>query len=71
MPGIRKCEELPLGKKQTAKAPHKPASDITAPTPCQFKPSLKLKVGSLEPTQAAAAKFKMARQLLGQACTIL
>eukprot|EP00983_Pelagomonas_calceolata_P032859 1029062-Pelagomonas_calceolata.AAC.1 len=34
MPGIGKCEKLPLDKKQIAKVPHKPASDITAPIPC-------------------------------------
>eukprot|EP00983_Pelagomonas_calceolata_P027934 876182-Pelagomonas_calceolata.AAC.2 len=44
MPGIRKCEKNPLGKKQIAKAPPRPASDITAPTPCQSNPNLQLKV---------------------------
>eukprot|EP00983_Pelagomonas_calceolata_P027326 858248-Pelagomonas_calceolata.AAC.1 len=44
MPGIGKCEKLPLDKKQIAKVPHKPAIDITAPTPCQSNPNLQLKV---------------------------
>eukprot|EP00983_Pelagomonas_calceolata_P126098 1161269-Pelagomonas_calceolata.AAC.11 len=40
VPGIGKCEKLPLNKKQIAKAPNKPATDITAPIPydsCQVQ----------------------------------
>eukprot|EP00983_Pelagomonas_calceolata_P047010 1140428-Pelagomonas_calceolata.AAC.1 len=44
MPGINTCEKLPLDKKQIAKVPHKPATDITAPIPCQSNPNLQLKV---------------------------
>eukprot|EP00983_Pelagomonas_calceolata_P017216 539256-Pelagomonas_calceolata.AAC.1 len=44
MPGISKCEKLLLDKKQIAMVPHKPAADITAPTPYQSKPDLRLKV---------------------------
>eukprot|EP00983_Pelagomonas_calceolata_P065687 1148689-Pelagomonas_calceolata.AAC.2 len=44
MPGIGKCEKLPLDKKQIAKVPKKPAVDITAPVPCQSNPNLQLEV---------------------------
>eukprot|EP00983_Pelagomonas_calceolata_P057756 1145207-Pelagomonas_calceolata.AAC.2 len=44
MPGIGKCEKLPLDKKQIAKVPQKPAEDITAPIPSQSNPNLQLKV---------------------------
>eukprot|EP00983_Pelagomonas_calceolata_P052957 1143082-Pelagomonas_calceolata.AAC.1 len=39
MLGKGKCEMLPLDKKQIAKAPHKPAADLTAPIPCQSNPT--------------------------------
>eukprot|EP00983_Pelagomonas_calceolata_P066579 1149104-Pelagomonas_calceolata.AAC.3 len=44
MPGIGKYEKLPLDKKQIAKVPHKPATDISAPIPCQSNPNLQIKV---------------------------
>eukprot|EP00983_Pelagomonas_calceolata_P027917 875726-Pelagomonas_calceolata.AAC.1 len=44
MPGIGKREKLPLDKKQIAKVSHKPAADITAPTPCR-------------PTQTSSSKL--------------
>eukprot|EP00983_Pelagomonas_calceolata_P019538 614882-Pelagomonas_calceolata.AAC.2 len=62
MPGIGKCENPPLDKKQIAKGPHKPAIDITALTPCQSNLNLQLKeLGSPRPTQTAAARSRTAR----------
>eukprot|EP00983_Pelagomonas_calceolata_P032940 1032049-Pelagomonas_calceolata.AAC.1 len=68
MPGTGKCEKLSLVKKQIARVPHKPAIDITATnlvSPIQTSSS-KLQIGSPGPTQTAAARFRTARQLLGQ-----
>eukprot|EP00983_Pelagomonas_calceolata_P077386 1153835-Pelagomonas_calceolata.AAC.8 len=48
MPGIRKCENFPLEKKEIPTAPHKPAIDIIAPVPFQFNPNLQLKVASCQ-----------------------
>eukprot|EP00983_Pelagomonas_calceolata_P132120 1161837-Pelagomonas_calceolata.AAC.12 len=44
MPGIDKCEKLPLDKKQIAKVPNRPAVDRTAPVPVQSHPNLQHKV---------------------------
>eukprot|EP00967_Tisochrysis_lutea_P020671 scaffold23466_cov17-Tisochrysis_lutea.AAC.1 len=44
----RYCQKLPLEKKKIAKAPHEPATEITAPTPCQSNPNLQLKVARSE-----------------------
>eukprot|EP00983_Pelagomonas_calceolata_P001617 54147-Pelagomonas_calceolata.AAC.1 len=44
MPGIGKCEKLPLDKKQIAKVPNRPAIDITVPVTCQSNPNFQLKV---------------------------
>eukprot|EP00983_Pelagomonas_calceolata_P009778 317147-Pelagomonas_calceolata.AAC.3 len=65
MPGIEKCKMLFLDKKQTAKVPHKPAAEVTAPVPCQSKQisSSKLHIGCHGPTQTAAARFRTAQQL--------
>eukprot|EP00983_Pelagomonas_calceolata_P049706 1141633-Pelagomonas_calceolata.AAC.2 len=59
-PGIGKCEKLPLDKKQIAKAPCNPATDITAPVPCQSNQtsSSKFSIGSPGTTQTAAARFR-------------
>eukprot|EP00983_Pelagomonas_calceolata_P013924 445922-Pelagomonas_calceolata.AAC.1 len=46
MPGIGKCEKLPLDKKQITQVPHKPVTVITAPIPCQSNPNLQLKVAN-------------------------
>eukprot|EP00983_Pelagomonas_calceolata_P067674 1149563-Pelagomonas_calceolata.AAC.4 len=49
---------------QLAKAPHKPAADMTAPTPRQSNPDLQLKlqIGSPGLAWTAAARFRTARQ---------
>eukprot|EP00983_Pelagomonas_calceolata_P012360 395978-Pelagomonas_calceolata.AAC.1 len=44
MPGIRKCEKLPLDIKQISKSPQRSASDITDQAPCQSHPNLQPKV---------------------------
>eukprot|EP00983_Pelagomonas_calceolata_P015381 487828-Pelagomonas_calceolata.AAC.2 len=73
MPRKSRCKKLPLDKKQIAKVPNMPAVDKTASVSCQpiQVSSSRLQVGSPGPAQTAAARFRMAKQLLGQACTIL
>eukprot|EP00983_Pelagomonas_calceolata_P035468 1109497-Pelagomonas_calceolata.AAC.1 len=73
MPGIGKCEKLPLDKKQVAKVPviqPRTYLPLFLVSPIQTSSS-KLQIGSPGPTQTAAARFRTARQFLGQACTIL
>eukprot|EP00983_Pelagomonas_calceolata_P060956 1146606-Pelagomonas_calceolata.AAC.3 len=65
IPTIRKCEKLPLDKKQTAKVPNKPAVDITDQFLVRLiqTSSSKLQIGSPGPTKTAAARFRTATQL--------
>eukprot|EP00983_Pelagomonas_calceolata_P027968 876977-Pelagomonas_calceolata.AAC.1 len=68
MPGIRKCEKLPLDTKQISKGPKRPPQTLllmllVSPIP---NSSLKLQIGDLWPTQTAVARSRTARQLQGQ-----
>eukprot|EP00983_Pelagomonas_calceolata_P068653 1150022-Pelagomonas_calceolata.AAC.3 len=63
MPGISKNKKLPLDKKQIAKVPHKPATDITAPITCQSNPNLQLKVANWK-SWAYTARLRTARNVV-------